>query len=132
MTTWTDLITRIATTNDLDYDVAENLTQAYADQLHDLDGTTIDEDNIDDDTAGFLAGCVATSQEDRTVVPLQRVEEHAEEYRAAAQTAQDYRSELEKAIRHARAEGATYAQLIAASGLSTSQIQKAVQAGNAQ
>ncbi|WP_293824067.1 hypothetical protein [uncultured Corynebacterium sp.] len=113
---------------DMSTDAAEDALRIYITQIEELEGRSIDEDEITKDDADFLIGAVKSARNagDLGNRQLAALEEAAADYQAAADIADGLRSERDKAIYAAIAAGASKASVARAAGISAQAVGKMV------
>ena len=128
MTTIDNLAETLHYMLDMDTTAAEDALRTYITQIEELEGRSIDEDEITEEDADFLIGAVksARSAGDLGSRQLATLEEAAADYQHAADTADALRSERDKAIRAAIAAGASKAAVARAAGISAQAVGKMV------
>ena len=105
-----DLTTTITDRFDLTPDAARDTAETYLAQIEKEDGKDIDRDNIADDDAEFILGCVAASVDEVAVTSLDRVA-------AATRRMSEAHAERDAAIRAAAAAGVPITQIAEAADL---------------
>lgn len=112
-----DLTTTIAARFDLTPDAARDAAETYLAQIEKEDGKDIDRDNIADDDAEFILGCVAASVDEVAVTSLDRVS-------AATRRMSEAHAERDAAIRAAADAGSPITQIAEAAELSRPTVYK--------
>ncbi|WP_151530512.1 MULTISPECIES: hypothetical protein [Corynebacterium] len=108
----------------MDEHAAAEAVETYITQMEAADQTEIDRDDISDDDRDFLIEAVAQAHECGDIArrEIERVEELSEKARRAEDDLKAARSQRGKAIRTAFAAGARGKDVIAASGLTSTQV----------
>jgi hypothetical protein len=122
MTDITTLATRIAEQHDIDDAAARDLAETYLEQIEEVDGKTIDREEITPEDADFVLGAVDAAQPATTVAPLDDLADAVQAHHDAEQDLLTARSIRDQAIRAALAAGTPWSEVIAATGLSRGQI----------
>ena len=112
-----DLTTLITDRFDIDRDPTRDAAETYLSQIEKEDGRTIDRDNIADDDAEFILGCVAASVDEVSVTSLDRVS-------AATRRMSEAHAERDAAIRAAADAGSPITQIAEAAELSRPTVYK--------
>lgn len=124
-----ELATAAAERFDLDIDAAESALRTYISQLETLEGRDIDEDEIGEEDAEFLLGCVETIRDtpatdarlDAVIDAVRDLDEHD-------QQREHYIQARDAAIRKAASEGAQRQRIADAAGMSRGRIQQIISA----
>ncbi|WKD60937.1 hypothetical protein CCICO_04500 [Corynebacterium ciconiae DSM 44920] len=108
----------------MDEHAAAESVENYISQIEKTDSTTIDRDDISDDDRDFLIEAVKNAHEsgDMARRELELVEDLSREVEQAEDTLKAARWQRDKAIRDAFAAGARGTDIIAASGLTSTQV----------
>lgn len=104
------LATTITDRFDLTPDAARDAAETYLSQIEKEDGKGIDRDDVSDDDAEFVIGCVASSVGEVSATPLDRVS-------AAADRMSEAHAERDAAIRAAADAGSPTTQIAEAADL---------------
>ena len=105
-----DLTTTIADRFDLTPDAARDAAETYLAQIEKENGKDIDRDNIADDDAEFILGCVASSVGEVSATPIDRVAD-------AASRIEDAHAARDAAVRAAATAGVPITQIAEAAGV---------------
>lgn len=113
---------------DMDTAAARDILRDYIEQLENYEGRPIDEDEISRDDADFLIESVKSARTagDLGSGQFAALEESARLYQRVAASADDLRSERDKAIMAALAAGASKAAVARATGISRQAVDKIV------